>query len=85
MNRANVVRAVLAFAVLATSFYFAYTKPARLGLDLRGGTQIVLETQDSPTVKADRESTDRALESCGGASTPSAWPSRRSPGPVTAA
>ena len=62
MNRANVVRAVLAFAVLATSFYFAYTKPARLGLDLRGGTQIVLETQDSPTVKADRESTDRALE-----------------------
>src|SRR5690606_37792643 len=62
LNRANVVRAVLAFAVLATSFYFAYTKPARLGLDLRGGTQIVLETQDSPTVKADRESTDRALE-----------------------
>ncbi|GAA0591632.1 protein translocase subunit SecD [Actinomadura livida] len=62
MNRANLVRAVLALAVLATSFYFAYTKEARLGLDLRGGTQIVLETQDSPTVKADRESTDRALE-----------------------
>ncbi|TYB43524.1 protein translocase subunit SecD [Actinomadura chibensis] len=62
MTRANVVRAVLAFAVLATSFYFAWSKPARLGLDLRGGTQIVLETQDSPTVKADRKSTDRARE-----------------------
>ncbi|XRQ03436.1 protein translocase subunit SecD [Actinomadura welshii] len=62
MNRANMVRAVLALAVLATSFYFAFTEEARLGLDLRGGTQMVLETQDSATVKADRESTDRALE-----------------------
>ncbi|MEU8796820.1 protein translocase subunit SecD [Spirillospora sp. NPDC048819] len=62
MNRANMVRAVLALAVLATSFYFAFTQEARLGLDLRGGTQIVLQTQNSPTVKADRESTDRALE-----------------------
>ena len=34
----------------------------RLGLDLKGGTQIVLETKDSPRVKADRESTNRALE-----------------------
>ena len=48
--------------ILAGSLYFALTTPARLGLDLRGGTQIVLETQDSPTVKADKESTDRALE-----------------------
>ncbi|TDC92709.1 protein translocase subunit SecD [Actinomadura sp. 7K507] len=62
MSRANLVRAVLAFAILATSFYFAFTESPRLGLDLRGGTQIVLETQDSPTVKADQESTDRALE-----------------------
>ncbi|WP_067462064.1 protein translocase subunit SecD [Actinomadura macra] len=62
MSRANVVRAVLAFAVLAASLYFALSKPARLGLDLRGGTQIVLETQDSPTVKAGRQSTDRARE-----------------------
>jgi len=36
-------------------------KPA-LGLDLEGGTQIVLETQDSPTVTANAGSTDRALE-----------------------
>ncbi|MFF5263340.1 protein translocase subunit SecD [Actinomadura viridis] len=62
MTRANVVRALLALAVLATSLYFALSKPARLGLDLRGGTQMVLETRDSPTVKAGRESTDRAKE-----------------------
>jgi SecD/SecF fusion protein len=52
----------VALGILAASVYFAVTTPARLGLDLRGGTQIVLETQDSPTVTADRESTDRAVE-----------------------
>ncbi len=53
MSRAPLVRALIALAILAGSIYFAVTTPARLGLDLRGGTQIVLETQDSPTVKAD--------------------------------
>ena len=62
MSRASVVRAFLALAVLALSAFFALTTEPRLGLDLRGGTQIVLETQDSPTTKADRRSTDRALE-----------------------
>jgi SecD/SecF fusion protein len=62
MSRPSVVRAVLAFAVLAGSLYFAIAVPARLGLDLRGGTQIVLETQDSPTAEADAEATDRSLE-----------------------
>ncbi|RSN71188.1 MULTISPECIES: protein translocase subunit SecD [Actinomadura] len=62
MTRATLVRAVLAFAVLAASLYFALKEPARLGLDLRGGTQIVLEAQDTPQVEANRESTDRARE-----------------------
>ncbi|GAA0253102.1 protein translocase subunit SecD [Actinomadura nitritigenes] len=62
MTRANAVRAVLAFAVLAASLYFALSEPARLGLDLRGGTQIVLETRDSPSVKAGRDATDRARQ-----------------------
>jgi SecD/SecF fusion protein len=56
------VRALLACAIVAASAYFVLTKPARLGLDLRGGTQIVLETRDTATVKADAESTDRTLE-----------------------
>jgi SecD/SecF fusion protein len=62
MSRPSVVRALLAFTVMTSALYFAITVPARLGLDLRGGTQIVLETRDSPTAKADAEATDRALE-----------------------
>jgi SecD/SecF fusion protein len=59
---ATLVRALVAVGILATSAFFALTSEARLGLDLRGGTQIVLETQDSATVTADQESTDRAVE-----------------------
>lgn len=62
MTRATRVRALLALAILALSGFFAATQPVRLGLDLRGGTQIVLETRDSPTAKADRDATDRTLE-----------------------
>jgi SecD/SecF fusion protein len=56
------VRALLALAVLALSLYIAATVPVRLGLDLRGGTQIVLETRSTPTADADRAATDRTLE-----------------------
>src|SRR3954453_5353715 len=59
---ALVVRALVALSVVAGALFFALTTPAKLGLDLRGGTQIVLETQDSPTVRAHKASTDRALE-----------------------
>ena len=52
----------IALALLFGIMAFSNLWKPKLGLDLRGGTQIVLETQDSPTVKADRESTDRALE-----------------------
>jgi SecD/SecF fusion protein len=62
VSRAPLVRAIVALGILAAALFFALTSPARLGLDLRGGTQIVLQTEDSPTVQADAESTDRALE-----------------------
>lgn len=62
MSRAALVRLVLALLILGGSVAIAVTSEPRLGLDLRGGTQIVLETQDSPTVKADAEATDRTLE-----------------------
>ncbi|MEU6819086.1 protein translocase subunit SecD [Streptomyces atriruber] len=62
MSRAPLWRAIVALAAVALSLYIALTQSARLGLDLRGGTQIVLETKDSPTTKADAASTDRALE-----------------------
>src|SRR5215207_3810698 len=62
VNRSSLVRALFALLVLAASTYVVLTAKPELGLDLRGGTQIVLETNDSPTVKANRESTDKALE-----------------------
>jgi SecD/SecF fusion protein len=62
MSRATLVRALVALAVLATSTYVVLTKPARLGLDLRGGTSIVLQTRDGETVRADSDATDRVLE-----------------------
>ncbi len=62
MTRSMRVRALLALAIVALSLYIAVTVPARLGLDLRGGTQIVLETRDTPTATADSEATDRTLE-----------------------
>ncbi|GIE36197.1 protein translocase subunit SecDF [Actinoplanes italicus] len=62
MSRAIVVRAVLALVVLVVSGWLLATRPPRLGLDLRGGTQIVLETRDGEFAKADAVTTDEALE-----------------------
>jgi SecD/SecF fusion protein len=47
--------------VLAFSSYVALTDSASLGLDLRGGTQIVIETKDTGRVEATAENTDKAL------------------------
>ncbi|GAA3048365.1 protein translocase subunit SecD [Streptomyces roseofulvus] len=55
-------RALLALAVVALALWTALTTTPRLGLDLRGGTRIVLETRDAPGLRADAEATDRALE-----------------------
>ncbi|MEU7879137.1 protein translocase subunit SecD [Microbispora bryophytorum] len=62
MSRAPMWRAVAALAVIATSLLLALTMAPRLGLDLRGGTRLVFETKDSPTVRADADATDRALD-----------------------
>ncbi|MEV4290392.1 protein translocase subunit SecD [Nonomuraea bangladeshensis] len=62
MSRAPVWRAVAALVLVVTASLLTVMNSPRLGLDLRGGTQLVFETQDSPTVKADGESTDRALD-----------------------
>ncbi len=62
MTKAPVWRAVAAFAAIGIALLLALTSSARLGLDLRGGTQIVLETRDSDRVEADAEATDRARD-----------------------
>ncbi len=62
MSRATAVRAVLALVVLVVSGWLVATRPARLGLDLRGGTQIVLQTRDGDRARADAATTDQAME-----------------------
>ncbi|MGD9956895.1 MAG: protein translocase subunit SecD, partial [Candidatus Nanopelagicales bacterium] len=61
-RRSTLLRALVALAVVAGAAFFALSSPVRLGLDLRGGTQIVLETRDTGEVVADAESTDRVVE-----------------------
>ncbi|MGO1054790.1 protein translocase subunit SecD [Crossiella sp. CA198] len=56
------MRGLLSLAVLVTATYLVLSTAPRLGLDLRGGTQIVLEAKSTPTVTADANATDRALE-----------------------
>src|SRR5687768_18512038 len=55
-------RLLVSLFVLAAAVYLLLTTAPRLGLDLRGGTQVVLETHDSPTAEANAEATDRNLE-----------------------
>ncbi|MDI9835344.1 protein translocase subunit SecD [Streptomyces sp. KAU_LT] len=61
MTRALRLRGLLALAVIALSVFISFTMPVRLGLDLRGGTQIVLETRPGEGDSA-AEATDRTLE-----------------------
>ncbi|MET7397992.1 protein translocase subunit SecD [Dactylosporangium sp. NPDC005572] len=62
MSRAVLVRAALVLVLLTLAGWLVATRPARLGLDLRGGTQIVLETRDGEHAKATAKTTDEALE-----------------------
>ncbi|HEY6739000.1 MAG TPA: protein translocase subunit SecD [Actinopolymorphaceae bacterium] len=61
-SKAPLARAIFTLVILAGSLYLALSMPVKLGLDLRGGTEITLETQDSPTTKADAEATTRTAE-----------------------
>jgi SecD/SecF fusion protein len=48
--------------LLGAAGWLVVTRPARLGLDLRGGTQIVLEAKDSPDRRVDGDTVARTLE-----------------------
>jgi SecD/SecF fusion protein len=55
-------RLFISVVAIAASVYVLLQTPIRLGLDLRGGTQIVLEAQDTDDVQVDAEVTSRTLE-----------------------
>jgi SecD/SecF fusion protein len=55
-------RLVAVLLLLGAAGALVLTRPARLGLDLRGGTQIVLEASDTDRRQVDRDTLDRTLE-----------------------
>ena len=55
-------RAAVVLAAVVGAAVLIVTRPARLGLDLRGGTQIVLQAEDTDAVKVDGDTVDRTLE-----------------------
>jgi SecD/SecF fusion protein len=55
-------RLVAVLLVLGAAGWVVATRPARLGLDLRGGTQIVLEAKDGPDRRVDGDTLARTLE-----------------------
>lgn len=55
-------RGLAVIAVLVAAFALIATRPARLGLDLQGGTQIVLEAQTTSRQPVDGDTLARTLE-----------------------
>jgi SecD/SecF fusion protein len=55
-------RLVAVVLLCGAAGWLVVTRPARLGLDLRGGTQIVLEASDGPRQRVDADTVDRTLE-----------------------
>ncbi len=55
-------RAMLVLAVLVGAIVLVASRPVHLGLDLEGGTQIVLEARDTERQQVDRDTVLRTLE-----------------------
>ncbi|MPZ90805.1 MAG: protein translocase subunit SecD [Actinobacteria bacterium] len=62
MKRGFGWRVFLSVVVLAGAAFLVFTEPIRLGLDLRGGTQIVLEAQDTEERTVNEDTVSRTLE-----------------------
>ncbi len=62
MSRGAWFRLLLVVGLLAGCVWISVEREPRLGLDLRGGTQITLQAESTDRVEANAESTDRAIE-----------------------
>src|SRR3990170_7778175 len=62
MSRGSWFRLLLVVGLLAGSAWISSEREPRLGLDLRGGTQITLQAHSTERVEANAEATDRAIE-----------------------
>lgn len=62
MSRSLGRRALVVLLLIAAAAALVGTRDPRLGLDLRGGTQIVLEAKDTAEREVDRDAVDRSIE-----------------------
>ncbi len=62
MKRGFGWRVFLSVVMLAGAAWLVFREPIRLGLDLRGGTQIVLEAQDTEERTVNEDTVSRTLE-----------------------
>jgi SecD/SecF fusion protein len=62
MSRGVVVRLLLVLGLLGLCVWVSLERDPRLGLDLRGGTQITLQASDSDRAEANAENVDQAIE-----------------------
>ena len=62
MSRGTWFRLLLVVGMLAGCAWITIEREPRLGLDLRGGTQITLQAESTDRVEANAESVDRAIE-----------------------
>jgi len=62
LSRHVLWRALGVLAVIGAAIALVVTRPLRLGLDLRGGTQIVLEAHATETQQVDADTVTRTLE-----------------------
>lgn len=62
MSRHLVWRSILVLAVVGAAIFMVVDRPARLGLDLEGGTQIVLEAQPTEDQAINDDTINRTLE-----------------------
>lgn len=62
MSRGAWFRLLLVVGLLAGCAWISVEREPRLGLDLRGGTQITLQAESTDRVEANAENTDQAIE-----------------------
>jgi SecD/SecF fusion protein len=61
-RRRNLFILLFVVGLTLASVAVILSQPTKLGLDLRGGTSLVYEGQDTPQADVDSESIDRAIE-----------------------
>ena len=61
-RRRNILVLLIVFGLLAASLVVIATKPTRLGLDLKGGVELIYQGKPTAQAKVDTESLERAID-----------------------